>query len=225
MTIGGKARLYDDIKRQVLTLALEPGAPLDETSLSARYGVSRTPLREVFRRLEGEGYVEIRDNRGTVVSPMSHRALRDFFQTAPMIYAAVGRLAARNASESDIAALTETQARFREAVETGDAAEMVVWNDRFHRRIGEIADNRYLLPSYHRLLIDHARIGDTFWRGRHAEMRARIETAAAQHDHFIAHIGAGDEEAVVALTLEHWALSREHFELFVRPEPLPVDAP
>jgi DNA-binding GntR family transcriptional regulator len=223
MSTTGKARLYEDIKRQVLTLALEPGAPLDETSLSARYGVSRTPLREVFRRLEGEGYVEIRDNRGTIVSPMSHRALRDFFQTAPMIYAAIGRLAARNADAAQAAALAETQARFREAVEAGAADEMVVWNDRFHRRMGEIADNRYLTPSYHRLLIDHARIGETFWRGRDAEMRARIETAAAQHDRFVDLVAAGDEEAVVALTLEHWALSRDHFEMFVRPEPLPIE--
>lgn len=118
--------LYEDIKRQVLTLALEPGAPLDETTLCERYGVSRTPLREVFRRLEGEGYVEFRENRGAVVSPMSQRALRDVFQTAPMICAAVGRLAARNAGAAQAAAPAETQGRSREAVDRGDAAEMVV---------------------------------------------------------------------------------------------------
>ena len=225
MSSADKTRLYEDIKRRVLTLELEPGAPLDETTLSARYGVSRTPLREVFRRLEGEGYLEIRDNRGTIVAPMSHRALRDFFQTAPMIYAAIGRLAARNATEADIAGLAETQARFRAAVAEGGPEDRVLWNDRFHRRMGEIADNRYLTPSYHRLLIDHARIGQTFWRDRDAAMRARIETAADQHDRFVALIAAGDEAAVVALTLEHWALSRDHMEMFVRPEPLPVEPP
>lgn len=223
MAAGGKTGAYEALKRQILTLELEPGEPLDETSLSARYGVSRTPLREVFRRLEGEGYVEIRDNRGTIVSPMSHRALRDFFQTAPMIYAAIGRLAARNATAAQVTALAETQARFREAVARGDASEMVVWNDRFHRAMGEIADNRYLTPSFHRLLIDHARIGETFWRGRGPEMAARIEAAAEQHDRFVDLIGEGDEEAVVALTLEHWGLSRDHMEMFVRPEPLPID--
>lgn len=225
MSAGGKTGAYEALKRQILTLELEPGAPLDETSLSARYGVSRTPLREVLRRLEGEGYVEIRDNRGAIVSPMSHRALRDFFQTAPMIYAAIGRLAARNATGPEVEALAGIQARFREAVARGDASEMVVWNDRFHRAMGEIADNRYLTPSYHRLLIDHARIGETFWRGRGPEMAARIEAAAEQHDRFVDLIGEGDEEAVVALTLEHWGLSRDHMEMFVRPEPLPIDPP
>lgn len=223
MSKSAKARLSEDLRRQVLTLELEPGAPLDETRLSTQYGLSRTPLREVFRQLAGEGYLEIRDNRGTIVSPMDHRALRDFFQTAPMIYAAVGRLAARNATPEGVAALAEVQAGFREAVARGDAEGMVIRNDRFHRRIGELAANRYLAPSLDRLLIDHARIGQTFWRARDPGMRARVAAAADQHDRFIELIRAGEEEAVVALTLEHWALSRDHMEMFVRPEPLPID--
>ena len=97
MSKSSKERLYADLKRKILTLSLEPGAHLDEMTLSADYGISRTPLREVFRRLAGEGYIQIRDNRGTIVSPMSHKSLRDFFQTAPMIYASIARLAVQNA--------------------------------------------------------------------------------------------------------------------------------
>ena len=218
-----KDRLHADLKRQILTLELAPGAHLDETTLSARYGISRTPLRDVFRQLAGEGYIEIRDNRGTIVSPMSHKTLRDFFQTAPMIYASVARLAAKNATPVQVAELREVQARFRKAVETGAVEDMVFWNDRFHYVMGEMADNQYLMPSLQRLLIDHARIGQTFWRARDAEMRGRIAAAADQHDRFIELIEAGDEEAAVALTLEHWALSRDHMEMFVRPDPLPID--
>ena len=46
----GKNGLYDNLKRQILTMDLDPD--LDEASLSARYGLSRTPVREIFRRLE-----------------------------------------------------------------------------------------------------------------------------------------------------------------------------
>lgn len=45
-------------------------------------------------------------------------------------------------------------------------------------------------------------------------MRERIEL-----------IEAGDEEGAVALTLDHWALSRDHLEMFVRPDPLPINVP
>jgi DNA-binding GntR family transcriptional regulator len=223
MSRTDKDRLYADLKRKILTLELAPGAHLDETTLSAEYGMSRTPLRDVFRQLAGEGYIEIRDNRGTIVSPMSHKTLRDFFQTAPLIYASVARLAAQNATPVQIAELRAVQARFRTAVEAGSAEDMVFWNDRFHYVMGEMADNQYLMPSLQRLLIDHARIGQTFWRARDAGMRARIVAAADQHDQFIELIEAGDAEAAVALTLDHWALSRDQMEIFVRPDPLPID--
>ncbi|MEM7042060.1 MAG: GntR family transcriptional regulator [Pseudomonadota bacterium] len=223
MSKESKERLYADLKRRILTLALDPGAPLDETTLSADYGISRTPLREVFRRLAGEGYIQIRDNRGTIVSPMSHKSLRDFFQTAPMIYASVAKLAAQNATPDQIETLKKSQANFRKAVERDAAEDMVFWNDRFHHEMGVMADNQYLMPSLQRLLIDHARIGQTFWRARGDEMRRRIDKAADHHDRFIGVIEAGDEEEAVALTLEHWALSRDHMEMFIRPEPLPFE--
>lgn len=220
---SSKERLYADLKRKILTLALQPGAHLDETTLSFDYGISRTPLREVFRQLAGEGYIQIRDNRGTIVSPMSHKSLRDFFQTAPMIYASIARLAVQNATPEHVKALKTVQKKFRKAVEAQTVEDMVFWNDRFHFDMGLMADNQYLMPSLQRLLIDHARIGQTFWRARDQAMRQRIHDAADHHDRFIQVIEAGDQETAIALTLDHWALSRDHMEMFVRPDPLPID--
>ena len=56
---GGKSTLADTLKRQILTLELEPDHDLDEVQLSEEYGISRTPVRDVLRRLAAEGYVEI----------------------------------------------------------------------------------------------------------------------------------------------------------------------
>lgn len=220
---SSKERLYNNLKRQILTLELQPGAGLDETTLSAQYGISRTPLREIFRQLAGEGYIQIRDNRGTIVSPMNHKTMRDFFLTAPLIYASVARLAAQNATPIQIAELRAAQDRFRDAVIAGAVEDMVFWNDRFHLIMGDMADNQFLMPSYRRLLIDHARIGQTFWHARDRGMAERIDLAADHHDRFIDLIEAGDHEGAVAMTLEHWALSRDHIELFIRPDPLPLD--
>lgn len=221
--MSNKERLYEDLKRDILTMTLEPGHDLDETRLSAQYEISRTPLRDVFRQLEGEGYIAIRGNRGAFVSPMSYKTLRDFFKTAPLIYAATARLAAESATHAQIASLKEIQKNFRKSIDNSEICENVYWNDSFHFAIGEMADNQYLTPSLRRLLIDHARIGQTFWRADTAEQRARVLTAAGQHDQLIAAIEAGDAEAAVQLTMDHWALSREHIELFVRPDPLPID--
>nr|WP_256675897.1 GntR family transcriptional regulator [Pseudomonas sp. R5(2019)] len=217
--------MYDDLKRQILTMELDPDEALDEVSLSERYGLSRTPVREVFRRLAGEGYIDIRENRGARVIPMNHSTLRSFFQVAPMVYAAIGRLAVNNFKPRQMVDLKETQMRFRRATEAHDALAMVVENNRFHAIMGEMAGNPYLEPSLERLLIDHARIGHTFFRPRDEDMERRLHLSAEHHDLFIEAIERRDEDAVVDLVFEHWELSRENMEMFIAPPGMKADLP
>ncbi|MEZ2221610.1 GntR family transcriptional regulator [Rhizobium sp. RCC_161_2] len=221
---SSKNSLYDDLKRQILTMELDPDEDLDEATLSERYGLSRTPVREIFRRLAGEGYIDIRENRGARVIPMNHSTLRNFFLVAPMIYAAIGRLAVQNFKPRQLSDLKDTQERFRAASQSTDPLAMVLENNRFHEIMGEMSGNVYLQPSLGRLLIDHARIGHTFFRPRNENMNTRLRLSVEHHDGFIAAIAAHDEDAVVDLVFEHWELSRENMEMFIAPEGLKADA-
>lgn len=219
----GKAALYEDLKRLILTMELDPDALLDEASLTAQYGLSRTPVREVFQRLAGEGYLEIVEKRGVRVIPMSHATLRNFFLVAPMIYAAAGRLAVQHYRPAQLKALKETQKRFRKAVQNHDAEALALENNRFHEIMGEMAANPYLQPSLGRLLIDHCRIGHTFFRPQNEDMERRLQLSADHHDAFIAALDARDEQKVVDLVFEHWELSRENMEIFIAPQGLKAD--
>ena len=215
---GGKTALYETLKHQILTLELPPDHDLDEVRLSEEYGISRTPVRDVFRQLAGEGYLEIRENRGARVIPMNHATLRDFFLVAPMIYEAVSRLAVQNFKAAQMLQLRECQERFRAAIARRDPEAMVVENTRFHAIIGEMANSAYLKPTLSRLLIDHARIGYTFFRPTNAEMEANLMKAGEDHDQFIQAIAEKDEAAVVRLVFEHWELSRRNMEMFIAPK-------
>ncbi|MBO9402853.1 GntR family transcriptional regulator [Shimia sp. R9_3] len=219
-TTHKKAKLVQHLKGAILTLKLEPGQDLDEAALSDVFGLSRTPLREVFAQLAGEGFIELRKNRGAWVSAMTHTTLRDFFLAAPMIYGAILKLAARNARSAQIEELRETQDRFKEALRKGAPEDRALANNRFHEVTGDMADNIYLLPSFRRLLIDHARIGMTFYRPQDREMADKLSEASAQHDTIIEAIAARDEDAAERLAVDHWNLSREQIERFVTPRSL-----
>jgi len=212
-----KVLCVEDLRRKILTQAFEPGAYLDETELAEIYGISRPPLREALRQLAGEGYVVLHENRSPQVAPMTHKTLRNFFIVAPMIYAAVTRLAAENAMAAQIVRLKECQWAFRQAIRNGNAADRALGNAKFHSIIGEMADNEFLLPSLRRLLIDHTRIAMTFYNPRKQDMAHLRELAADQHDQFIALIEAGDAEGAAALAVAHWELSRAWIESFVSP--------
>lgn len=221
--INRKAKLLDDLRRDVLTLALPPGGDLDEQSLSDTYGLSRTPLRDAFRELAGEGYLTLHKNRGARVADMGHRTLRDFFLAAPMIYSSITRLAAENATQSQLDALKEAQVAFKSSLQTGNAADRTLANNRFHAITGEMAGNLYLTPSLNRLLIDHARISMTFYQPRNSQMAGNVALASEQHDDIILAIEDGDTTHAAQLALDHWELSRGQIELFVMPTAL--DAP
>ncbi|MBY5570715.1 GntR family transcriptional regulator [Rhizobium leguminosarum] len=212
-----KNNCLEDLRRRILTEGLEPGSYLDETEISEAYGISRPPLRELLRQLAGEGYVILHENRGAQVAPMTHKTLRNFFIAAPMIYSAIGRLAASNATTAQIMRLKDAQLMFRAAIRDGDTQQRALTNERFHSIMGEMADNEFLTPSLRRLLIDHTRIGMTFYSPRHPELADQRVIALEQHDQFIALIEANDPEGCAELAIAHWELSRAQIESFVTP--------
>ncbi len=222
-TQAKKARLEAYLRSAVLTLALEPGSDLDEAQLCDAFGLSRTPLREVLRELAGAGYLSHRTNRGIRVAELSHTTLRAFFQAAPMIYAAVLQLAAVNRSPAQIDDLKAAQDAFKAALRGPSVADRALANNRFHDITGEMAGNPYLHPSFQRLLIDHARIGMTFYQPQNADRALKLSEASAQHDAIITAIEARDAEAAGQLALDHWQLSRSEIESYVMPTGL--DAP
>ena len=222
-TLDPKTHALDDLTKRILATELAPGMALDETHMAKTYALSRTPLREVLQRLAGQGYVVQERNRGAKVAPMDIKTMRVFFQTAPMVYAAIGQLAAETRTPEQLSSLKTAQRNFCRATAQGDTQASALANHVFHQIIGEMAQNPYLTAALDRLLIDHTRLSQTFYRPKSDEDRGRIGKASQQHDAMIAAIEAQEPAVMVDLTLKHWDLSRDRMEAFVRPDPLPID--
>ncbi len=223
MSKHAKETCFQDLKARILATDLLPGSALDEMKLAEHYGMSRTPMREILQRLAGAGYAVIEENRGAKVAPMDLVTMRVFFQTAPMVYAGIARQAAENRSSAQLDALKAAQMHFTKANAAGDAGGAALANHGFHEIIGEMAANPYLMAALSRMLIDHARLSQTFYRPQSDFEATLVTTAQCQHDQMIAAIEARDVELVTELTLAHWDLSKDRMERFVRPDPLPLD--
>jgi len=218
-----KDNFYEDLKWKILTMQLAPSSDLDEVRFSEQYGLSRTPVRDVFRRMAGEGFVEIVGNRGASVASMDHKSLKGFVQSAPLIYTSVIRLAVKNATSSQVRDLKRAQTKYRNAVRKDSISDIVIYDDRFHCLMGKMADNHYLSASLQRLLIDHARISHSFLDLANAEHSDLAIKTVLQHDQMIDAIESGNEEEAVLATLAHWKLSKQQTDIFVNPEAIPVE--
>lgn len=80
-----EASLYDAVLEEISTGRLEAGQRLKVSELANKFGVSTSPVREVLRLLQGEGFVEIHPNRGAVVKQADANAIQNTFEVLQLL--------------------------------------------------------------------------------------------------------------------------------------------
>jgi DNA-binding GntR family transcriptional regulator len=158
----GSARVYSQLRQDILRVQIAPGAPLDEVRLSERFHLSRSPVREALVRLSGEGLVHILPNRSTIVAPIDFQGVPEFLDALDLLQRVTHRSAAHFRSERDLAEIIVHQRGYEDAagvsLKTGDSLPMIEANYAFHMAISRAGRNRYFTASYQRLLDEGRRI-------------------------------------------------------------------
>lgn len=72
--------LYINLRKDILQGRLKQGEKLTEQKICDEYGISRTPVREAFRQLELEGFIETLPNRGAFVRGFSPQDIQDLYE-------------------------------------------------------------------------------------------------------------------------------------------------
>lgn len=137
---GAYRRLLEEIRSG----ALAPGARLRETELAERLGISRTPVREAIRQLEADGLVVHLPRQGATIRSLDHAEVVELYEMRAVLEGTAARLAARAASDIELAELAALNAELAEAPAGPQAQEV---NRVFHRTLIEAARNRFLLKA------------------------------------------------------------------------------
>ena len=143
---------YDTLRDEILSLALPPGQPLDETTLAERFGMSRSPVREALIRLAGDDLVVMLSNRSTVVAPIDIPSFPKYVEALDIAQRMNTRLAAQLRSDADLKDIAKRQTEFEAAVRSGRHLAMSGANKAFHMAIATAGRNPYLAAFYERLL-------------------------------------------------------------------------
>jgi len=206
----GSERVYDNLRRDILRLELAPGSALDEAVLSARYAVSRTPVREALIRLGADGLVTNARGRGARVAALDLQNLRAFFEGLDILQRAVTRLAALRRRPADLEAIAARLAAFEEGAARHDSDTVNEANYHFHSAIARAAASDYLENAYGRCLMEGLRIGYVCFSD-HTGIDERLEThlETTMQDHREIYDAIAAQEADVAE-----AVAGRHVELF-----------
>ena len=74
-----KKEIMEKLKKAILSLELKPGTIVSETSLSERFNLSRTPIREILKQLSMQGYIDIYPKKGNIVSYIDLESVEQSF--------------------------------------------------------------------------------------------------------------------------------------------------
>ncbi|MCL6547288.1 MAG: GntR family transcriptional regulator [Alicyclobacillus sp.] len=207
--ISDRIRLL--IRQRILDGTYKAGQRLLETDLAKEFRVSRTPIRDALRRLDGEGLVEIIPRKGVVVTGMSPDEVLDIFE----LRMALETLAVRKACQR----ITPDIARFlQELLDQMDQARIEGLEDelsnlhiQFHLTIYRTAGSPRLYDMLSSLTDAIQRFSKNTYR-----VSGRDQQAMSEHRQILEAIIQRDEQRAAELTEQHIRAARTAYLNLVR---------
>ncbi len=209
-----KARAYEALKSAILNMniyAEEAELRLDERDLSARFGVSRTPLREALAQLDQEGLVRIVARRGIFIVRKTKAEILEMITVWAALESMAARLACTHATKEDLTELHNLVDKFSQDEVARQMGEYSEANIKFHQAIiragkcgmiGEICDGLF----FHMRAI----------RQRTIFEQDRAKRSIVDHRNIVEALEARDAEKAERLVREHTLRLRDHVERHVQ---------
>jgi DNA-binding GntR family transcriptional regulator len=194
--------LHDEVARRLRALIqsgeMKPAERLNESTLAARFGISRTPLREAIKILATEGLLDLLPNRGARVASISLAEIEEMIEVIAGLEATAGELACRTATDAEIAAIAALHERMVAAYASEDVPTYFELNRTVHESIMAAARNATLQAIY-------ANLSSRIQRARYTANQTpqQWQRAVADHTRMIALLRRRDGEALGRLMREH----------------------
>lgn len=192
--------VLDELRRAITSGELKPGAPIRQDALAEQLDVSRVPLREALKILEGEGLVVHHAHRGYFVTELSLADLSEIYRIRELLEAEAVHAAVSRMSPDLLAQLKEAHREVERTGAAGDVAAMAAANRRFHFLLIEASG----MPRLIRLIGTLWDATDAYRSLYYVEAPNR-ERVVHEHQAVLDALRDGDAEAAVRWLDKHRA--------------------
>jgi len=185
---------YKMIKEAITAGEYQPGDYLNENTLSEAFGMSRTPIREAFKRLSSEGFIETRNGIGTIVTHVTLKEIHDIFEVRVALECVAVDSALGRMTDGELDALEAAWLKLRADSSAGARTDWDLLSERdyeLHEFLIRKSDNRYILDIIDRIRVKIAR----FQKISVMTLGDRLDTID-RHLHLIGLMKARDAEAL-----------------------------
>ncbi|MDC8832562.1 GntR family transcriptional regulator [Alteromonas gilva] len=208
LAVTSADKTFLQLRSDIVEGTIAAGSKLSETELSTKYQVSRAVIRESINRLEACHLVERKANIGARVVSLTPEGLIQLYQVREALEGMAARLAAKNMSNDDIAALQALLNSHFQTVKGGESYYQEAGDLDFHYRIILGSKNQHLIEVlvngiYHLIRMYRVQLGMA---------GPRVTTAFDEHKHIAQAIANRDEELAEMLMRRHILYSKNNIE-------------
>lgn len=193
-----KEQVYERLKNGIIFTELQPGTLLNERELASKFGISRTPLREILQRLSYQHLIVIKPRSGIFVAPIDYVNLKSTFEVRAPVEAKAASLAARRARPRDIESLEKIINLSYKAQKTRNFKRLIQLDQSYHETLGDISKN----PVLRKILEDLHNVCLRFWY-LSIDLIPHDYQFAEDLDRIVAAIRRGDHELAAELNGKH----------------------
>jgi len=189
--------VYNELLKAILDGHYVPGRPIREVEVAERLNVSRTPVREAFRRLQTDGILVFTPWRGVIVAELDEQQIIELYAMRKVLEGTAAAMAAQYATDQQIA---DIERIIEQAEGESDVQALADLNRDFHQAIFDAANNRYLVHAMQSLRTPMALLSKTTYA-----VTDRPLTAQTEHRHILDAIRQRDTRAADKLGYGHIA--------------------
>jgi DNA-binding GntR family transcriptional regulator len=152
-------RAYDVLRRAFVLCEVMPGSQVTEPFLAERYGLTRAAVRAALGRLRQQHWIEASPRKGYVVRPLTLKDIRDLYAVRSLLEPAAAEMAARNATESELAEIGElARLATYDNVEYEAVKGFLAANTRFHVAVAAASGNERIAQMLEEVLAEMERM-------------------------------------------------------------------
>lgn len=203
--------VYDLLRKAIIEQALKPGMRLPEDTVGEQFGVSRTIVRHALVRLENEGLVITRRNRGAFVAEPSKEEAQQIFEVRRILENEVIRILSDRMPESGYDQL-RSHVRHEESVRGRDGPVSIRLAGEFHVLLAELTGNDVLARYVSEVVLRCSLIMSLYARSHSSDC------AVDEHSQIIDAIEAGNAERAIGIMTHHLGAVQGRAELARQPD-------
>lgn len=195
-------QVTQQLRQDIVQGAFRPGERLTEARLSDHYGVSRVPVREALRILQGEGFITEQRPRLRTVAVLSEQDALDLFAVRTTVEGLAAARAATQIGPEGARVLRSILAAGQEALASGRTELLPQLNTDLHRAVAQASDSPMLLALFHQIS------GKIAWLYQ-STVETRAPSSWAEHAEIVRAVVDHDAERARSLMVDHIATSRQ----------------